>query len=175
MLGGIARLLEAQPNLNFLIEGHTDNKTFKVNNTNDNWTLSVNRAAVVAKILQNKYKIDPKRMIASMRGQLQKVFESIQAMETIYYKLLQNPQDFGGIIPALKRNSSSDKFVKLAKFEKVEDSKKEIKESDEYLENYYNNEMDYAPYGTALEHPQENRNKLTDEIKVHSSSKFKKI
>ena len=118
---------------------------------------------------------DPKRMIASMRAQLQKVFESIQAMETIYYKLLQNPQDFGGIIPALKRNSSSDKFVKLAKFEKVEDSKKEIKESDEYLENYYNNEMDYAPYGTALEHPQENRNKLTDEIKVHSSSKFKKI
>ena len=123
----------------------------------------------------NTLDYDPKRMIASMRGQLQKVFESIQAMETIYYKLLQNPQDFGGIIPALKRNSSSDKFVKLAKFEKVEDSKKEIKESDEYLENYYNNEMDYAPYGTALEHPQENRNKLTDEIKVHSSSKFKKI
>ena len=123
----------------------------------------------------NTLDYDPKRMIASMRAQLQKVFESIQAMETIYYKLLQNPQDFGGIIPALKRNSSSDKFVKLAKFEKVEDSKKEIKESDEYLENYYNNEMDYAPYGTALEHPQENRNKLTDEIKVHSSSKFKKI
>jgi len=69
MLGGIARLLEAQPNLNFLIEGHTDNKTFKVNNTNDNWTLSVNRAAVVAKILQNKYKIDPKRMIAAGRSE----------------------------------------------------------------------------------------------------------
>jgi hypothetical protein len=96
-------------------------------------------------------------------------------METIYYKLLQNPQDFGGIIPALKRNGSDIKFVKLAKFEKIEHSKKDIKESDEYLENYYNNEMDYAPYGTALEHPQENRNKLTDEIKVHSSNKFKKI
>jgi chemotaxis protein MotB len=69
MLGGIARLLEAQPNLNFLIEGHTDNKTFKVNNTNDNWTLSVNRAAAVAKILENKYKIDPKRMIAAGRSE----------------------------------------------------------------------------------------------------------
>jgi chemotaxis protein MotB len=69
MLGGIARLLEAQPNLNFLIEGHTDNKTFKANKTNDNWTLSVNRAAAVAKVLQTKYKIDPKRMIAGGRSQ----------------------------------------------------------------------------------------------------------
>ena len=68
MLGGIARLLEAQPNLNFLIEGHTDNKAFKENNTN-NWNLSVNRAAAVAKILQAKYKIDPKRMIAAGRSE----------------------------------------------------------------------------------------------------------
>jgi len=68
MLGGIARLLEAQPNLNFLIEGHTDNKAFKENNTN-NWNLSVNRAAAVAKILQTKYKIDPKRMIAAGRSE----------------------------------------------------------------------------------------------------------
>jgi chemotaxis protein MotB len=68
MLGDIARLLEAQPNLNFLIEGHTDNKAFKENNTN-NWNLSVNRAAAVAKILQTKYKIDPKRMIAAGRSE----------------------------------------------------------------------------------------------------------
>jgi chemotaxis protein MotB len=69
MLGGIARLLEAQPNLNFLIEGHTDNKTFKANKTNDNWMLSVNRAAAVAKVLQTKYKIDPKRIIAAGRSE----------------------------------------------------------------------------------------------------------
>ena len=68
MLAGIARLLETQPNLNFLIEGHTDNKAFKENNTN-NWNLSVNRAAAVAKILQTKYKIDPKRMIAAGRSE----------------------------------------------------------------------------------------------------------
>ena len=68
MLGGIARLLEAQPNLNFLIEGHTDNKAFKENNTN-NWNLSVNRAAAVARIFQTKYKIDPKRMIAAGRSE----------------------------------------------------------------------------------------------------------
>ncbi|NBT08526.1 MAG: hypothetical protein EBS93_07865 [Chitinophagia bacterium] len=68
-LGGIARLLEAQPNLNFLIEGHTDNIAFSDSSNNDNWNLSVNRAAAVAKILQNKYKIDPKRMIAAGRSE----------------------------------------------------------------------------------------------------------
>ena len=69
MLGDIARLLEAQPEINILIEGHADNKAFKKNNINDNWTLSVNRAAAVTKILQNKYKVDPKRMIAAGRSQ----------------------------------------------------------------------------------------------------------
>ena len=68
-LGGIARLLEAQPNLNFLIEGHTDNRAFSDSLNNDNWNLSVNRAAAVAKILQTKYKIDPKRMIAAGRSE----------------------------------------------------------------------------------------------------------
>ena len=68
ILGGIAELLKAQPDVNFLIEGHTDNKAFKENKTN-NWNLSVNRAAAVAKVLQTKYKIDPKRMIAAGRSQ----------------------------------------------------------------------------------------------------------
>lgn len=69
MLGGIAKLLDAQPSINFLIEGHTDNKSFKGNSKTDNWNLSVNRASAVAKVLQNKYKIDPKRMIAAGRSQ----------------------------------------------------------------------------------------------------------
>jgi hypothetical protein len=121
----------------------------------------------------NTVQSDPKRMIASIRKQLQVVFANIQTMEKIYYMILQNPTDLGGIMQGLRR-SSANKFVKLAKFEKVMDSEKE-KLADEELENYINNEMDYAPYGTALEHPQENRNKLIDEIKVHSSNKFKKV
>jgi len=69
MLGGIAKLLKAQPDLKFLIEGHTDNKAFKGNVKTDNWNLSLNRASAVAKFLQTKYKIDPKRMIAAGRSQ----------------------------------------------------------------------------------------------------------
>ena len=69
VLGTIAQLLKAQPDLNFMIEGHTDSKTFKGKTNNDNWTLSVNRATAVARIFQNKYKINPKRIIAAGRSQ----------------------------------------------------------------------------------------------------------
>jgi chemotaxis protein MotB len=68
VLATIAGLLQAQPDLTFMIEGHTDNKSFK-GNKNDNWSLSVNRATAVARILQTKYKINPKRIIAAGRSQ----------------------------------------------------------------------------------------------------------
>ena len=69
VLTTIAGLLQAQPDLTFMIEGHTDSKAFKSNTKNDNWSLSVNRATAVARILQTKYKIDPKRIIAAGRSQ----------------------------------------------------------------------------------------------------------
>lgn len=69
VLATIASLLQAQPDLTFMIEGHTDNKAFKSNAKNDNWSLSVNRATVVARILQAKYLIDPKRIIAAGRSE----------------------------------------------------------------------------------------------------------
>ena len=69
VLKTLAQLLQAQPELTFMIEGHTDNKIFKKKGLNDNWSLSVQRATAVARILQTKYKIDPKRIIAAGRGQ----------------------------------------------------------------------------------------------------------
>jgi chemotaxis protein MotB len=69
VLATIASLLQAQPDLTFMIEGHTDNKAFKKSAANDNWSLSVNRATAVSRILQTKYKINPKRIIAAGRSQ----------------------------------------------------------------------------------------------------------
>jgi chemotaxis protein MotB len=69
VLATIASLLQSQADLTFMIEGHTDNKAFKKNAFNDNWSLSVNRATAVARILQNKYKINPKRIITAGRSQ----------------------------------------------------------------------------------------------------------
>ena len=69
VLKTLAQLLQAQPELTFMIEGHTDNKIFKKKGLNDNWSLSIQRATAVARVLQTKYKIDPKRIIAAGRGQ----------------------------------------------------------------------------------------------------------
>ena len=69
VLSSIANLLQAQPELNFMIEGHTDNKSIKGKIANDNWSLSVNRATAVARILETNYKIDPRRIIAAGRSQ----------------------------------------------------------------------------------------------------------
>lgn len=68
--------------------------------------------------------------------------------------------------PGISRSSSNkSKFVLASKF---------VKESDERLEDYYNEEMEYSPYGTALEHPIENEGVLTQDIKPHKkSSKYK--
>jgi outer membrane protein OmpA-like peptidoglycan-associated protein len=68
MLGGIARLLEAQPNLNFLIEGHTDN----VGDDALNLELSNKRAAAVRNYLIKKG-INPARMTSQGFGETKPV------------------------------------------------------------------------------------------------------
>lgn len=108
--------------------------------------------------------------LASLEGQLKETLKKINLLDKVYAELVRNPTNLnlGSIINA----HSGSKFVKLAE--------KDIKEADERLEDYYNKEMDYAPYGTALEHPQETKNIPTKDIKVHSQSvkenpKFRKI
>lgn len=69
VLGKVAQVLNANPDIEFLVEGHTDNKAISTNCVQDNWDLSVLRATSVTRILQNTYKIDPKRMTAGGRGE----------------------------------------------------------------------------------------------------------
>lgn len=69
VLGKVAQVLNANPDIEFLVEGHTDDKAISTNCVQDNWDLSVLRATSVTRILQNTYKIDPKRMTAGGRGE----------------------------------------------------------------------------------------------------------
>ena len=70
VLEKIAVVLNNQPNIEFLVEGHTDNVPVRSGAAiRDNWDLSVLRAASVVRILQDRYKIDPKRMTAGGRSQ----------------------------------------------------------------------------------------------------------
>ncbi|MCP2821097.1 OmpA family protein, partial [Salmonella enterica subsp. enterica serovar Typhimurium] len=56
VLGKVAQVLKNQPDVEFMVEGHTDNVPFRSNGILlDNWDLSVKRATTVVRVLQNKY------------------------------------------------------------------------------------------------------------------------
>lgn len=69
VLGKVAQVLNNKPDIEFLVEGHTDNVPIKNNCIQDNWDLSTKRATSVVRILQNRFNIDPKRMTAGGRGE----------------------------------------------------------------------------------------------------------
>lgn len=69
VLGKVAQVLNSKPDIEFLVEGHTDNVPIKNSFILDNWDLSAKRATSVVRILQNQYNIDPKRMTAGGRSE----------------------------------------------------------------------------------------------------------
>jgi chemotaxis protein MotB len=69
VLGKVATVLKNQPDIEFMIEGHTDNIPFKSSVLLDNWDLSVKRATSVLRILQNQYGLEPSHMTAAGRGE----------------------------------------------------------------------------------------------------------
>ena len=69
VLGKVATVLKAQPNIEFMVEGHTDNVPYRHGDLLDNWDLSVKRATAVVRILQNKYGLEPAKMAAAGRSE----------------------------------------------------------------------------------------------------------
>ena len=78
VLGKIAKVILAQPNLEFMIEGHTDSVTQKRTPVLiDNWDLSVKRATAVVRMLQSNYGVPAERMTAAGRSQYKPVSSNI--------------------------------------------------------------------------------------------------
>jgi chemotaxis protein MotB len=69
VLGKVAQVLNSKPEIEFLVEGHTDNVPIKTPGIDDNWDLSTKRATAIVRVLQNQYKIEPKRMTAGGRSE----------------------------------------------------------------------------------------------------------
>lgn len=66
----LAKVLEQNPDINITIEGHTDtDPVIPSAAMKDNWDLSVKRATSIVRILLDGTHIDPKRLIASGRGE----------------------------------------------------------------------------------------------------------
>ena len=69
VLGKVAKVLLSRPDIEFMVEGHTDNVAFKKGDLVDNWDLSVKRATSVVRILQNKYGVPPSHITAAGRSE----------------------------------------------------------------------------------------------------------
>ncbi|HKP32589.1 MAG TPA: OmpA family protein, partial [Chitinophagaceae bacterium] len=73
VLGKVAAVVKNQPDMEFMVEGHTDNVPFKRGVLIDNWDLSVKRATSIVRILQTQYGLEPARMAASGRSEYKPV------------------------------------------------------------------------------------------------------
>lgn len=106
-------------------------------------------------------------VLESLERLIRKQQEDIADIEAYMFGLITGTEQFSPFAQTIAHTNA--KFVKLA--EDLE------KTADEEIEEYYNDlyeDSEGSPeFGTALEHPDENRNKLTEDIKRHS--KFKKI
>ena len=76
VLGKVALVLKNQPDIEFMVEGHTDNIAFSNGVLLDNWDLSVKRATSVVRILQKQYGLDPTKMAAAGRGEYKPVADN---------------------------------------------------------------------------------------------------
>ena len=73
----LAKVLKSQPDVNVMVEGHTDTQGISKTSRymNDNWDLSVMRSTSVLRILVENG-VDPKQIIAAGRGEFMPVDDS---------------------------------------------------------------------------------------------------
>lgn len=69
VLGKVATVLNSKPEMEVLIEGHTDNVPIARDCIKDNWDLSASRATSIARVLQTEYNVDPARITAGGRSE----------------------------------------------------------------------------------------------------------
>lgn len=69
LLKKLADIINSEPAMEVLIEGHTDSQRVKADAAvRDNWELSVRRSTAVIRKLQDEYKVNPEQLIAAGRS-----------------------------------------------------------------------------------------------------------
>jgi len=65
----LGEVLSKQPDIDIVVEGHTDTVPFKRGDLKDNMDLSVKRATTISRLLTEQYGVNPKQITASGRGE----------------------------------------------------------------------------------------------------------
>lgn len=68
VLGKVAKVVNNKPDIEFMVEGHTDSDPYRGKVLLDNWDLSVKRATAVVRILHKNLGVAPSRMTAAGRS-----------------------------------------------------------------------------------------------------------
>lgn len=68
-LARLAQVLNVNPDISVMIEGHTDSIPIRGGKFEDNWALSVGRATSIVRVLVNDYQVDPLRVEAAGHSQ----------------------------------------------------------------------------------------------------------
>lgn len=77
LLERLANVINSEPALEVMVEGHTDSQTVKPGSyIKDNWELSVERATAVIRTLQDKYGVAPEKLIAAGRSSFHPLTEN---------------------------------------------------------------------------------------------------
>ncbi len=69
VLAKVATVLNDKPEMEVLVEGHTDNVPIARDCFKDNWDLSVSRAVTITRVLQKDYGVAPSRITAGGRSE----------------------------------------------------------------------------------------------------------
>lgn len=81
----IAKAINGHPDLDVLVECHTDNSTVSAEGIKDNWDLGAKRATAITRLLQNRFGVLPDRILAGGRSEY-------------------SPKDYAGVEPNKKVN-----------------------------------------------------------------------
>jgi chemotaxis protein MotB len=65
----IAKALNGHPDLDILVESHTDNSPVSADGIKDNWDLSAKRATAITRLLQTRFGVQPDRIFAGGRSE----------------------------------------------------------------------------------------------------------
>ena len=68
VLEKVATVVKNRPDIEFMVEGHTDDQPIRNAVLQDNWDLSVKRATSVVRILQDEFGVQPQKMTAAGRS-----------------------------------------------------------------------------------------------------------
>ncbi len=79
VLGKVAEVIAAQPDLEIMVEGYTDNKSISTPKIKDNWDLSVLRSTSVIRVLQKDFNIEPSRLVAAGRSE----YKPLESNDTV--------------------------------------------------------------------------------------------